>query len=125
MKNTHVLIGVLLLLVTTSSSACEICGCSNSNFQIGLLPAFNKGFFGYRYSYSRFSSSVRNEPSEFSRDYYQTMELWGGYNIKRVQFMAFVPYVFSRKVSDDGETKTNGLGDIMFLINYKILGSTS
>jgi hypothetical protein len=126
MKNTHILIGVILLfLVTTSSSACEICGCSNSNFQIGLLPAFNKGFFGYRYSYSRFSSSVRNEPSEFSRDYYQTMELWGGYNVKRFQFMAFVPYVFSRKVSDDGETKTNGLGDVMFLVNYKILGSTT
>jgi hypothetical protein len=126
MSIKHILISIAFFcVVTTHSTACEICGCGNSNFQIGLLPAFNKGFFGYRYSYSRFSSSVRNEPTEFSRDYYQTMELWGGYNVKRLQFMAFVPYVFSRKVSDDGEIKTNGLGDAMLLVNYKILGATS
>jgi hypothetical protein len=112
-------------MTITKSVACEICGCGNNNFQIGLLPTFNKGFLGYRYSYSHFNSAVRNEPAEFSRDYYQTMELWGGYNVKRFQFMAFVPYVFSRKESDDGETNTNGLGDVMFLVNYKVFGYTS
>jgi hypothetical protein len=100
--------------------ACEICGCGHSNFQIGLLPTFNKGFVGYRYSYSRFNSSVKHEPSEFSHDYYQTMELWGGYSHKKIQMMAFLPYVFSKKISDDGQTQNNGLGDLMILINYKI-----
>jgi hypothetical protein len=104
---------------------CEICGCGNSNFQIGLLPTFKKGFIGFRYGYSTFNSRVRNEPTEFSHDYFQTMEVWGGYSYKRFQFMAFVPYVFSRKVSDDGVTIGNGMGDAMILVNYRILSITS
>jgi hypothetical protein len=118
-------IGALGLLLITSfqSLACEICGCGNSNFQIGILPTFNKGFIGYRYSYSTFRSQVRNEPSEFSHDYYQVMELWGGYNFKKIQVMAFVPYVFSKKVSDDGTIMTDGLGDVMALVNYQIFSN--
>jgi len=38
--------------------------------------------------------------------------------------MAFMPYVLSRKESDDGVTVSNGLGDLMVLTNYKIFSST-
>lgn len=105
--------------------ACEICGCGNSNFQIGLLPNFNKGFIGIRYGYSKFNSAVRDDASEFSHDYYQTMEVWGGYNIRKIQVMAFMPYVVSRKESDDGVTRTKGLGDFMVLLNYNVLSFTT
>jgi hypothetical protein len=104
MKKQSLLLIILFLLVFINSYACEICGCGHSNFQIGLLPNFNKAFVGFRYSYSGFKSRVKNEPSEFSRDNFQTMELWGGYNFKKLQVMTFVPYVMSRKVSDDGVT---------------------
>ena len=126
MKKRFFSVVLILCMVDVSSSfACEICGCANGNFQIGLLPNFSKGFFGYRYSASKFNSQVRNEPSEFSHDYYKTMEVWGGYNIKRFQLMAFMPYVFSRKVTDDGTTSTQGAGDFMLLVNYKILSAAS
>jgi len=53
------------------------------------------------------------------------MELWGGYNFKKIQVMAFLPYVISRKESDDGITNSNGIGDLMILVNYKIYNSMS
>jgi len=111
---------LILFLFSSLAYACEICGCSNGNFQIGLLPNFNKGFMGLRYSYSHFTSQVKSDPTQFSNDYYRTMELWGGYSFKKVQVMAFMPYVFSRKESDDGVTISNGIGDLMVLVNYKV-----
>jgi len=120
----HFSIITLFLLLSIPTFACEICGCSNGNFQIGLLPSFNKGFMGIRYSFSRFESHVQSDPTQFSHDYYRTAELWGGYSFKKFQVMAFMPYVFSRKESDDGVTVSNGMGDLMMLINYRILSST-
>jgi hypothetical protein len=124
MKNHILSIFIILLLTTSASFACEICGCSNGNFQIGLLPNFNKGFMGIRYSYSHFTSQVKSDPTQFSNDFYKTVELWGGYSFKKMQVMAFLPYVISRKESDDGVTVSNGIGDLMLLVNYNIWKST-
>jgi hypothetical protein len=125
MKKHHILIFIIFISLSLDGYGCEICGCSHGDFQIGLLPNFNKGFLGYRYGYSRFNSRVKDEPSEFSRDFYQTMELWGGYNFKNLQVMTFVPYIFSRKESDDGVTSSRGAGDWMVLLNYRIFTTTA
>jgi hypothetical protein len=125
MKKRFLLFVILFPLTIITSTACEICGCGHSNFQIGLLPTFNKGFIGFRYNFSQFNSHVKDEPSEFSHDYFQTAELWGGYSYKKLQVMAFAPYVISRKESDDRVTTSNGIGDFMILLNYKVLESAS
>jgi hypothetical protein len=125
MRKQLILFVFVFLFIAVSSNACEICGCGHSNFQIGLLPNFTKGFMGFRYSASKFSSRLKDSPSEFSHDSFQTMEVWGGYNHKRLQVMAFIPYVISKKKSDDGVTNSSGIGDLMILLNYKILGATS
>ena len=39
--------------------------------------------------------------------------------------MAFMPYVFSRKKSDDGTTISNGVGDLLVLVNYKVFTSSA
>lgn len=119
--NQKYLLVVLLVLAFANGYACEICGCGNSNFQIGLLPNFNKGFAGFRYSYAKFHSRMTDEPSEFSYDRYQAMEIWGGYNFKRLQVMAFMPYITTRKESDDGIVTSSGAGDLMLLVSYNVL----
>ena len=116
---------ILSILFVSGGFACEICGCSNGNFQIGLLPNFTKGFIGYRYTTSQFNSHLRTDATQFSHDYYKTMEVWGGYNFGKFQVMAFMPYVFSRKVSDDGVTTSTGAGDLLLLFNYNVIRSVS
>ncbi len=114
----------LLLFFVTSSFACEICGCGVGNFYMGFLPNFKTKFIGIRYSYLHYATQLNNDPSQFSNDFYRTAEIWGGWNIgNRWQVMGFIPYQFSKKISDDGTKKTDGLGDITLLANYSLLHS--
>jgi len=114
----------LVLFAIGSSTACEICGCGNNNFQVGMLPSFSKGFVGLRYTGSIYHSKMRADASEYGNDYYRTTELWGGYNFKRFQAIGFIPYSYARKISDDGTTHSNGFGDALIILNYKLLTST-
>lgn len=115
---------ILWLCVTTGAMACPFCGCGNSNFQIGLLPNYTNGFVGTRYTYSQFHSSSA-DGSQFSRDYFHSMEIWGGYQVGKVQVMLFVPFISTHKVSDDGVVDTHGIGDVILLGNYKVFSFTT
>jgi hypothetical protein len=112
---------VLLFFSTSLILACPYCGCGNSNFQIGVLPTYSNAFFGIRYTYTHFKT---DSGSQFSRDYFHTTEIWGGYKIGKFQMMAFVPYISIHKLSDDGDINTRGLGDITFLSNYQLFSKT-
>ncbi len=116
----------LFFLSIQDSFACDICGCSSGNYFIGPFPQFHKHFFGLRYTFRNFKSVVADSPDEFSKDFYQTIELWSGWNIgKKWQVLGFVPYNINRQNSDDGITKSNGLGDITLIVNYNLLNKQS
>jgi len=108
-------------IVFLQSNACEICGCGVGNIYIGILPQFSNRFIGMRYQFNKFRTRLSNDPSQFSRDFYQSLELWGGWNIsKRFQVLALIPYNFNHQSSDEGITDTKGLGDVSLLGNYKV-----
>lgn len=112
-------------VIFLSANACEICGCGLGNYYIGLLPHFNHRFFGLRYHFNSFHTRLTNDPTQFSNDFYQTVELWSGFNVgKRMQVLIFVPYNFNHQVSDEGTTNINGLGDAAMMLNYKLLDVT-
>ena len=115
----------LLLISTfllTAANACEICGCGLGNYYIGIMPHFKSKFIGLRYQFHKFNTRLTEDPTQFSRDFYQTIEVWSGFSLgKKTQVMVFVPYNINHQVSDEGTTNLNGLGDVALLLNYKIM----
>jgi hypothetical protein len=120
MKRIILLFSICILFA--SANACEICGCGVGNYYIGILPHFKNKFIGLRYHFSSFSTRLTGDPSQFSNDFYQTVEVWSGWNLgKRLQILAVLPYNFNHQVSDEGTSNHNGLGDAMALLNFKVL----
>ncbi len=113
---------IILFLSASASFACEICGCGGGNFYLGLLPGFKSTFIGVRYHYMNYYTQVKGDATQFSHNFYNTAEVWGGVNLgSRWQVLAFVPYHINKQIDDDGITNTNGLGDVTVLANYQLL----
>ncbi len=106
--------------------SCDICGCGGGNFYMGLLPNFNNKFIGIRYHYIQFYTKLASDASQFSHNYYNTAEVWGGWNIgKKFQLLGFVPYYYNKQADDDGVSYKSGLGDITLMMNYQLLHTRS
>jgi hypothetical protein len=108
---------LFFIAVVSCADACPYCGCGNSNFWIGALPTFSNAFIGARYSYTDFKT---DSGSQFSRDYFHTTEIWGGYRHGKWQGLLFVPFISIHKTGDDGAIDQSGLGDITLLVNYEL-----
>lgn len=115
---------IVLVFSFLSVYSCPICGCGGSNIYLGLMPEFSNHFIGVRYHYSRYHTQLVNDISQFSTNYYNTVELWGGMKLgKKFQILGFVPYYLNKQSDDDGTFWTKGLGDITVLGQYKLIES--
>jgi hypothetical protein len=119
-------LSILALLFILSANCCDICGCSTGTYFIGPFPYFHKHFVGLRYTYRSFHTRMNDDPSQYSKDFYQTAELWGGWRIgKKFQLLAFVPFNINKQTSDDGVNNNSGLGDITLIANYSVFSKKS
>jgi hypothetical protein len=86
-----------IIFLTSGSFACPICGCGGTNTYMGLFPDFQTAFMGVRYNYAKYHTILFSDPSQFSTNYYNTMEIWGGANIGRnFQVLGFIPYYMNK-----------------------------
>lgn len=131
MKKLFFVIGILLPVLSLSNNAvaCDICGCSASGYQLGILPQYHKNFIGLRYNFRQFRSThpleLGNVTNHTSREYYHTTELWGRwYPLKRLQLFAFVPFQYFKREEGKTVTTVSGLGDITLVANYSLIDNT-
>jgi len=103
------------------AQACPFCGCGGGNLYMGLLPDFQHQFIGIRYHYAQYHTQLISDPTQFSTNYYNTIEVWGGVRFgQKFQLLAFIPYYQNKQVDDDGTTKPAGLGDITVMGQYQV-----
>lgn len=117
---------VIILLTGSYSYACNVCGSSGGNQYLGLLPQGRQNFIGVQYLHRGFTSEHPGHdeyaPSEFSKEKYNSVQLWGRcYVSKRIQILAFVPYISNIKWGSSGRTVVNGFGDISLIANVNLL----
>jgi len=116
-----IILAVLILIITINSFACPICGCGGGNLYMGLMPDFKSKFFGFRYHFADYHTQLASDSTQYSNNTYNSVELWGGYNInKQWRVMAYVPYYMNKQVDDDGTTYSHGFGDVSILAQYNI-----
>lgn len=133
---------ILLTLITSSTFACDICGCF-----MGITPYDNQSNFGvyYRYrSYNGYTGQkqqffpsnssflpIKNQ-TNFSKgqhnglqsDYeiYRTTELRGKYFLqKRWEFNAIIPYLINSERYNNQTSTISGLGDITVFSGYHLI----
>ena len=125
MRKILFLLLFLIFGICIAGRSCPICGCGGGNVYMGLLPDFRYQFIGLRFHTTQYHTQLINDPSQFSTNYYNTVELWGGVRLgKKIQLLAFVPYYMNKQVDDDGTTYTHGLGDITVMGQYQIFSSS-
>lgn len=121
-----IIIAVIVLIMASNTYACSICGCGGGNSYMGLMPSFKNHFIGLRYHYAEFHTQLVNDPTQFSNNYYNAVEIWAGYNIgKKFRLIGTIPYYFNKQIDDDGTMKKNGMGDISLIGQYQIFHSYS
>ncbi|PQJ12236.1 hypothetical protein CJD36_000305 [Flavipsychrobacter stenotrophus] len=113
---------LLAICIYMPAKACDVCGCSASNQFLGVLPGYDYNFIGLQYMSTYLSSAhpsaYENRPYEHSREYYNTFQVWGRYNMgKHYQLFAFVPYQYNIHRQDSADALHSGIGDISVLVN--------
>lgn len=121
---------ILCLLLTTCTlqmaNACDVCGASSGNQNLGLLPQISKHFAGIQYQHNQFESRhiplSENQPVRYSREHYNTVQLWGRYCLgQRWQFFAFVPYRYNTTTYYNTAGAIKGIGDATVIANYTFI----
>ena len=129
MKKLIIITCVAILSFPSISYACDICGCGVGSYYIGILPEFKKRFIGLRYQYKGLTSHISPDGSYSyltSKEKYQTMELWGAYNLgKRFRVLGFIPYNINERINQDVSTIKSGLGDIAMVGYYQLFSNSA
>lgn len=117
------LMAAALLLNVWTARACDVCGSSIFNQNLGILPQFNDHFMGIRYSFRGFRSE---HPSilfpTVSQEKFHSQELMARFVFgKRWQVLGFIPFNIHTKSEEGLVDIARGLGDAYVMGLYSII----
>lgn len=126
MKSLKYFFTFSILNIVISASACDVCGCSISGLQFGILPQFQKHFLGIRYGTKSFQTKhlpiFSTDQLTTSNEHFQNLDLWGRIVLsERIQLFGFIPYNSVAKKENSDTFKQNGLGDISMIAMYALI----
>jgi hypothetical protein len=129
-------LSALLLFVSTSVMACDLCNC-----YLGINPNYNQNGFGIRYRDRSYFGEHSHDNLPLARvahdltatstsvqaeERYRTTELWTRwYPFKKLVLQASIPVSYNTyMVTGEAAFITQGLGDIIVLAQYQIYNTT-
>ncbi len=109
-----------------NAMACDVCGCTVSGQQFGILPQFNKHFVGIKYGYRTFTSMhpplFSTDTASKSKESFSTFDVWGRFVIAdRLQIFGFIPYQHITKVESGSGLVRSGFGDVSAIALYAVI----
>ncbi|MFN4082437.1 MAG: hypothetical protein ACK4K9_02290 [Bacteroidia bacterium] len=119
----------ILLILTKTTFACDICGCGIGNSYIGILPRFNENMIGLRYRFQQFNHQDNpqsfNGNSKVLHDVYHTSEFWLRHIPKnnRMQIFGVIPYRVNVRTDSDKKESISGIGDAFLMGNYILINT--
>jgi len=113
----------LFMLSFTQVKACDICGCGVGNFNPHMFPHLSKNFIGLSYQHYYYRTHFTENGIEMNnRESYTTYMATVQYSpVKNWQVMVMLPFQVNRQVGEEGNKSLNKPGDILLLVNYKLL----
>lgn len=118
----------LIVLVTISSTllACDICGCGAGGSFLGIIPQFGRSQFGLRTSFRTFDhpntllnvngNSIVQRDENFQTDF--TLRL---FKKNRIQYFFQVPLKINTRYESLRTTRLSGVGDIQVGATYTLI----
>jgi hypothetical protein len=116
---------LVLLFVSLSAFACDICGSGGGGSYMGLWPSFKKRFIGLRFQQNGLRDHLGPGGTATyltTKETYRVAEVWGAVNLgQRFRVAAFVPYNFIERKNQEGTTSRSGIGDVSLVGYYRLL----
>jgi hypothetical protein len=115
-----ILITVFLSMAILKTYACDICGCSVSNYNPFLFPHMSKAYFSAGYIHRHYYV-YPNSPKSADQNF-NSLLLTTQYRIgKKMHFAAMLPYQVNKLVTRSAVRNVSGAGDISILLNYNLV----
>lgn len=125
MKKKFFITTIIVVFVSLSATACDICGCGAGNSYIGLLPDFYKYIFSLRHRYNGLRTHIGangNNTYLTSDEDYHIVEIWGGWALTdKIRVMVTLPYSFNQRTNQAISKNKNGISDISVAGYYQLL----
>jgi hypothetical protein len=123
----NILFILLFSLFTSTSSACDVCGCGPAGQFFGMLPVLEGRYASLRSQQQLFRhpSTAENllNGEALTHDHLQSLELWMRWQLDdRWQLIMQLPYRHHARYSSAGlASNISGMGDVQLTAFYKIL----